>query len=120
MSWAPTSNFTLMPTKTVCSSAVGRRKRTLLFCIPPKGKKLVSGCPAKSANPAIASVVYRKWLDILSPLFALFPLGPTWFYPFQSLACPLNFSHYLFDRRCPHERSGCFVPRLQELFNGLL
>ena len=66
------------------------------------------------------SVVSRKELDILLALFALFPLGPTWLYPFQSLARPLNFSHYLFDRRCPHERSGCFVPLLQELFNGLL
>ena len=81
-------------------------------------------CPELSFRRSLfggdASVVYRKWLDILSPLFALFPLGPTGFDPFQPVACPLNFSHYLFDRRRPHERSGCFVPRLQELFNGLL
>src|SRR5664279_498218 len=44
-----------MPNKTACSSAVGRRKRTLPFCIPPKRKKLVSGCPANSANPAIGN-----------------------------------------------------------------
>ena len=66
------------------------------------------------------SVVYRKWLDILSALFPLFPLGPTWFYSFQLLACPLNFSHYLFNCRGPCERSGCLVPRLQELFNSFL
>ena len=63
---------------------------------------------------------YRKWLDILSALFPLFPLGPTWFYSFQLLACPLNFSHYLFNCRGPCERSGCLVPRLQELFNSFL
>src|ERR1035441_7799317 len=40
MSWARTSNFTLMPNKTVCSPAVGRRKRALPFCIPPRVRNL--------------------------------------------------------------------------------
>src|ERR1039458_8950790 len=57
MSWARTSSFRLMPNKTVCSLAVGRRKRTLLFCIAPQGKKVGAGCPANSANPSIA-----RWL----------------------------------------------------------
>src|ERR1039458_6370184 len=57
MSWGRMSNFTLRADKTVCSSAVGRRKRTLLFCIPPQGKKLGAGCSANSANPSIA-----RWL----------------------------------------------------------
>src|ERR1017187_8935806 len=47
MSWARTSNFTLMPNKTVCSSAVGRRKRTLPFCIPPRVRNLFRVVPQK-------------------------------------------------------------------------
>src|ERR1017187_7806066 len=54
MSWGRTSNFTLRADKTVRSSAVGRQKRTLPLCIPPQGKKRVSGCPANSANPSSA------------------------------------------------------------------
>src|ERR1017187_8822903 len=73
--------------------------------------------PAIHADP---SVVYRKWLDILSSRFSLFPLRPAWLDAFQLLPCALDFRHYLFDRRRPHERSGCFVPRLQELPNRLL
>src|ERR1039458_7150679 len=57
MSWGRTSNFTFRADKTVCSSAVGRRKRTLLFCIPPQGKKVGACCSAYSANPSIA-----RWL----------------------------------------------------------
>ena len=88
------------------------------FTLPGIGKLVLVDRKARvGRNP---SVVCRKWLDILSPLFALFLLGPTWFYPFEPLACPFDFSHYLLDCRRPHERSGCFVPRLQELFNGLL
>src|ERR1035441_9428655 len=47
MSWARTSNFTLMPNKTVCSSAVGRRKRALPFCIPPRARNLFRVVPQK-------------------------------------------------------------------------
>src|ERR1035441_6482402 len=47
MSWARTSNFTLMPNKTVCSSAVGRRKRALPFCIPPRVRNLFRVVPQK-------------------------------------------------------------------------
>ena len=68
----------------------------------------------------MTSVVYRKWLDILSPLFSLFPLRPPWFDPFQLFPRTLHFRHYLLDRRRPDEGSGCFVPRLEELLNGLL
>jgi hypothetical protein len=68
----------------------------------------------------LASVVYRKCLDILSSHFPLFPLRPPWFDAFQPLPRPLHFRHYLFDCRRPDEWSGGFVPRLQELLNGLL
>ena len=69
---------------------------------------------------AAASVVSRKWLDILSPRFPLFPGSPTWFDPFQPLPRPLHFHHYIFHRCRPHEGSGRFVPRLQELLNDFL
>ena len=61
--------------------------------------------------------MYRKWIDILSALFALFPLGTARPNLFELLPCPLHFRHYVFDRRCPDERSGGFVPGLQELLN---
>ena len=68
----------------------------------------------------LASVVYRKWLYILSPLSSCFPPRPAWFDPFQLLPRPLHFCHDLFDGRCPHEGLGGFVPGLQELLNCLL
>ena len=67
-----------------------------------------------------ASVVYRKWLYILSPLSSCFPPRPAWFDSFQLLPRPLHFRHDLFDGRRPHEGPGSFVPSLQELLNCLL
>ena len=66
------------------------------------------------------SVVFLKWLDILSPVFPLFPVSPTGFDLIQLLPRPLQLSHYVFHRRCPDEGPGRFIPRLQELFNYLL
>src|SRR5437870_7201010 len=67
--------------------------------------------PQRSSNEN-ASVVSRKWLDILSALFALFPPRPTRLNLFQFLPCAFHFGHYLFDRRRPDERSGGFIPGL--------
>src|ERR1035437_5844071 len=47
MSWGRTSNFTVMPNRTVCSSALGRRKRTLSFCIPGSVRNLLRVVPYK-------------------------------------------------------------------------
>jgi len=66
------------------------------------------------------SVVFRKWLDILSALFALFPDRPTWLKLFQPLARPFHFRHYFFHGRGPYEGPGGLVPGLEELLNCLL
>src|SRR5437867_4049193 len=60
---------------------------------------------AVEAGQKAASVVFLKWLDILSALYAFFSDRPTGLDLFELLPRPLHFLHYFFHRRGPHEGS---------------
>src|SRR5258707_11897701 len=68
----------------------------------------------------MASVVFRKWLDIFSALFALFPDRPTGLYHLQLLPRPLDLGHYILHGCGPYKGSGCLVPSPKEFLNCLL